>query len=164
MERDQLAAAVPPARQHEMEVRLAVRTAEERVAALAGPGRALMPQAARGARRPERAAAERRRAPGPAARRSPRRSSPGAPSSPGPRRASRWSRRPSGATRSPQARIGREAELAEVRGGDRELAAELERLTAAVHRDEVARAEQRMRIEQLEATARRRSSASTPTR
>ena len=55
---------------------------------------------------------------------------------------------------SPQARTAREAELA---GGPRPRpsgsAAELERLTSEVHRDEVARAEQRMRIEQLEAKA-----------
>ena len=36
------------------------------------------------------------------------------------------------------------------RSRSRELAAELERLTDAVHRDEVARAEQRLRIEALE--------------
>uniref|UniRef100_UPI001BCDCFB1 chromosome segregation protein SMC n=1 Tax=Rhizomonospora bruguierae TaxID=1581705 RepID=UPI001BCDCFB1 len=35
-ERDELAGALPPARQNEMEVRLAVRTAEERVSSLAG--------------------------------------------------------------------------------------------------------------------------------
>ncbi|MER7993245.1 AAA family ATPase, partial [Micromonospora chalcea] len=50
-------------------------------------------------------------------------------------------------------RAAREAELSEVRGAAKRLAAELERLTSQVHRDEVARAEQRMRIEQLEAKA-----------
>ncbi len=44
-----------------------------------------------------------------------------------------------------------EGELAEVRTRRRELAAELEGLTDVAHRDELARAEQRMRIEQLEA-------------
>jgi len=52
-----------------------------------------------------------------------------------------------------QARIGREGELATVRTMARQLAAELERLTSRVHRDEVARAEQRMRVEQLETRA-----------
>jgi chromosome segregation protein len=46
-----------------------------------------------------------------------------------------------------------EGELAEVRTRRRELAAELEGLTDAAHRDEVAKAEQRMRIEALEAKA-----------
>ena len=48
----------------------------------------------------------------------------------------------------------REAELLEVRAVRvRELAAELDRLTDEVHRDEVARAEQRLRLEQLETRA-----------
>ncbi|MFB9323310.1 AAA family ATPase, partial [Cryptosporangium minutisporangium] len=51
------------------------------------------------------------------------------------------------------AREAREAELTGVRARVRELAAELDRLTDAMHRDEVARAEQRMRIEQLEIKA-----------
>ncbi|WP_460849977.1 chromosome segregation protein SMC, partial [Phytohabitans suffuscus] len=45
-ERDQLAGAVPQARQNEMEVRLAVRTAEERVASIAGRADSLARQAA----------------------------------------------------------------------------------------------------------------------
>jgi chromosome segregation protein len=51
------------------------------------------------------------------------------------------------------ARSRREAELSQVRTAVRELEGELSRLTNEVHRDEVARAEQRMRIEQLEAKA-----------
>jgi len=50
-----------------------------------------------------------------------------------------------------QARTATEGDLLAVRGTARELAAELETLTGAVHRDEVARAEQRLRIETLEA-------------
>ena len=46
-----------------------------------------------------------------------------------------------------------EGELLALRARGRELAAELERLTDVVHRDEVARAEQRLRIEALEARA-----------
>jgi chromosome segregation protein len=50
-------------------------------------------------------------------------------------------------------RTVREGELLAVRGRHRDLTAELETLTSAVHRDEVARAEQRLRIESLEAKA-----------
>ncbi|MDQ2797570.1 MAG: AAA family ATPase, partial [Actinomycetota bacterium] len=52
-----------------------------------------------------------------------------------------------------QSRVGREQELAGVRTRVREFADELGRLTDAVHRDEVVRAEQRLRIEQLEQRA-----------
>jgi chromosome segregation protein len=44
-----------------------------------------------------------------------------------------------------------EGELLAIRGAVRDLSADLETLTSAVHRDEVARAEQRLRIEALEA-------------
>ncbi len=56
-ERDELASQVPAARQNEMEVRLAVRTAEERVGALAGRADALLRQAAAERAARERAAA-----------------------------------------------------------------------------------------------------------
>jgi chromosome segregation protein len=52
-----------------------------------------------------------------------------------------------------QARVVREGELLALRTSSRELAGELDRLTDVVHRDEVARAEQRLRIEQLETAA-----------
>ena len=52
-----------------------------------------------------------------------------------------------------QARVVREGELLALRSSSRELAGELDRLTDVVHRDEVARAEQRLRIEQLETVA-----------
>jgi chromosome segregation protein len=52
-----------------------------------------------------------------------------------------------------RARTARESELTEVRGRAKHCSAELDRLTGQVHRDEVARAEQRLRIEQLEARA-----------
>ncbi len=58
-ERDQLAAMVPRARQNEMEVRLAVRTAEERVASIAGRADSLARQAAAERAARERAAARR---------------------------------------------------------------------------------------------------------
>ena len=47
----------------------------------------------------------------------------------------------------------REGETLTVRARNRELNAELEQLTSSVHRDEIARAEQRMRVEALELKA-----------
>ncbi len=52
-----------------------------------------------------------------------------------------------------QARTERDADLAVVRRGIATLQAELRELTDSVHRDEVARAQQRLRIEQLETRA-----------
>ena len=51
------------------------------------------------------------------------------------------------------ARSDREGETLVVRARGRELTIELEKLTSSVHRDEIARAEQRMRIEVLETKA-----------
>ena len=50
-------------------------------------------------------------------------------------------------------RTDREGETLNVRGKIRELTSELEHLTSSVHRDEIVRAEQRLRIEQLELRA-----------
>ena len=50
-------------------------------------------------------------------------------------------------------RTEREGELLTLRTRERELMAEIEQLTDVVHRDELARAEQRLRIEQLEQRA-----------
>ncbi|MCW2819359.1 MAG: chromosome segregation protein, partial [Marmoricola sp.] len=52
-----------------------------------------------------------------------------------------------------QARAGREQELRETRVRLRDLGRELDELVSSVHRDEVARTQQRMRIEQLEEKA-----------
>ena len=52
-----------------------------------------------------------------------------------------------------QGRVGREEAIGAVRQEIRELTTELDRLTDSVHRDELARAEQRMRIEALEQRA-----------
>jgi chromosome segregation protein len=149
-ERDQLAAMVPQARQNEMEVRLSVRTAEERVAQIAGRADSLARQAAA-----ERAARERA-----AARRASRvRGAEIARSVEiGAREAlARVAVTLTTAERTrdavAQARSAREAEFQEVRASAKRLASDLERLTSEVHRDEVARAEQRMRIEQLEIKA-----------
>ena len=51
------------------------------------------------------------------------------------------------------ARAEREGETLAIRAQIRDLATELEQLTSSVHRDEIARAEQRLRIEQLEQKA-----------
>ncbi|GAA2079019.1 chromosome segregation protein SMC [Aeromicrobium halocynthiae] len=56
-------------------------------------------------------------------------------------------------TRIEQSRSEREERLREVRAGLRELSTELEGVTSSVHRDEMARAEQRLRLESLEARA-----------
>ena len=94
----------------------------------------------------------------------PRRRAPGAPRpggscGPGRRRGRRGRARPArrlgrcGAaearTAAEQARAASDAELSELRARIRGLAADLEELTSSVHRDEVARAEQRLRIENL---------------
>jgi len=52
-----------------------------------------------------------------------------------------------------KSRSDREGEILSLRTVGRELAIELERLTSSVHKDEIARAEQRLRIEQLESKA-----------
>ncbi|TQS44281.1 chromosome segregation protein SMC [Cryptosporangium phraense] len=149
-ERDEFNALASQARQNEMEVRLAVRTAEERVRSLAGRAESL-----------ERAAASERAAQARAAAARASRA-----------RGASVARAVSGGARVAlgrietslvaaaderdavaEARVAREAELTGVRARVRELAAEMDRLTDAMHRDEVARAEQRMRIEQLESKA-----------
>jgi len=146
-ERDQLAAALPRARQNEMEVRLAVRTAEERVAALAGRADSLARQAAAERAARERAAA--RRAARARGAQIARAVQIGAERALGRIAVSLAT---AAATRDEvaAARSAREAELSEVRAAAKQLDADLARLTSEVHRDEVARAEQRLRIEQLE--------------
>jgi chromosome segregation protein len=149
-ERDELAASVGPARQNEMEARLSVRTAEERVRALAGRADGLARQAAQERAARERAAARRAaRQRGAAVARAVTLGAQATLVRVG------ESLKASAAERDAiqQARVGREAELREVRGRAGELSSDLERLTDAMHRDEVARAEQRMRIESLEAKA-----------
>jgi chromosome segregation protein len=147
VERDELASAVPAARQREIDVRLAVRTAEERVGALSGRADALARQAAAEREARQRAAARREaRARAAAIARAVVAGSELA--------AAQASRALIAAGQERDAivaaRAGRETELAGVRTSAKQLGAELERLTSKVHRDEVARAEQRLRIEQLE--------------
>ena len=145
--RDALRLAASAAAAGEMDARLAVRTGEERVRALAGRAEAL-DRAAADERTARQRAAERRA------------------------RAARdvvvaravvqvaahavtcieESLLLADAAReaAQSARTARVAELQTVRARVRELTVELERLTDSVHRDEVARTEQRVRIEQLQ--------------
>ncbi|WP_018794029.1 chromosome segregation protein SMC [Salinispora arenicola] len=149
-ERDELAATLPRARQNEMEVRLAVRTAEERVSSIAGRADSLRRQATA-----ERAARERA-----AARRAVRTRGAAVAKAVAAGAQEALTRLDTSIAQAAEQRdavarqrAAREAELSEVRGAAKRLGAELERLTGQVHRDEVARAEQRLRIEQLEAKA-----------
>ncbi|BEL11762.1 chromosome segregation protein SMC [Actinoplanes sichuanensis] len=149
-ERDRLAALVPQSRQNEMEVRLAVRTAEERVSSIAGRADSLMRQANQERQARERAAARRAaRARGAEIARAVAHGAAAALEHVAVSLAAAADRR----DRLASERTSREAELQEVRAHAKRLVAELERLTSEVHRDEMARAEQRMRIEQLEAKA-----------
>jgi chromosome segregation protein len=149
-DRDTLAALVPQARQNEMEVRLAVRTAEERVSSIAGRADSLVRQANAEQQARERAAARRAaRACGAEIAKAVALGAAGGLA----RIAVSLAAAAEVRDELAHARTSREAELQEVRATVKRLAAELERLTSEVHRDEVARAEQRMRIEQLEAKA-----------
>jgi chromosome segregation protein len=149
-QRDELAELAGAARAVEVEARLTVRTGEERASALAGRAESL----ARSAQQ-ERAARARL-----IARRERR------------AREAAVARQVALATQAAlahlehslalaatdreeaqQVRAERDAERATLRGRTRELATDLERLTDSVHRDEVARAEQRLRIEALQQKA-----------
>jgi chromosome segregation protein len=145
--RDEATASLSAARQQEMDARLSLRTAEERHRALHGKADEL-----RRAARAEREARERAkrmmasRARGAAVAQ--------AVVSAGELALERIELSLQSAARERDAvqaeRYDRERVLIEVRNRVRELSTELEKLTDAVHRDEVLRAEQRMRLEQLE--------------
>jgi chromosome segregation protein len=147
-ERDEVAAALGEVRQQEVDARLALRTAEERARGIAGRAEALRRAAAaeRQAReRAERARVARKRGAEIAA----------AVVDGGEIALERIevSLRRAAAERDAvqEARQQRETWLAQVRTTVRELSGQLEKLTDAVHRDELVRAEQRLRLEQLEA-------------
>jgi chromosome segregation protein len=146
-DREALAAGASTARRHEVDARLALRTAEERVASVAA--RAHQLERAAQAERHARAVAQERRE----------------------RRARELvvteavlagarialarievSVTSAGRERTlvERATKEREALMQQVRAALRELGAEADRLKDSVHRDEVARAEQRMRIEQVQ--------------
>ncbi|WP_149257812.1 chromosome segregation protein SMC [Actinomadura sp. K4S16] len=148
--RDELNARCQELRSVEMEARLSVRTAEERVQAIAGRADALE----RGARREreERARAAQRRARREEQARVAKAVLRGARAA-----LERIEHSLAAAVRrreaAEQAKAAREAELKVVRGQVRELSSTLERLVNVVHGNEVARAEQRLRLEQYEQRA-----------
>ncbi len=146
-ERDQAADDLATIRQEEMESRLALRTAEERARSIQGKAESLRraAHAERQAReRAEKAKAARKRGAeianavvngGEVAL----------------ERIELSVQRAAHERDEAQAqRQSRETALTQIRGKVRELTGELEKLTDAVHRDEVLRAEQRLRLEQLE--------------
>ncbi len=149
-ERDRLRAEVAVVRTTETEARLGVRTAEERARSLHGRAESLRRQA-----RSERAARERAeqtrrtRARGAEVVALVRAGAEHALELLAGSLALAVAERDALAA----ARTGREAELLAVRTRVRELTADLDRLTSEVHRDEVARAEQRLRIGALETRA-----------
>ena len=149
-ERERLGEASREARQSEMDARLALRTAEERARAIHGRADSLLRAAAK--EREQRARATERRArllrEGRAAE--------------AVATAVAWalSRLEVSVQHAADARAAveearreREEQLREVRARLRDLARDHEELISSVHRDEMARAQQRMRIEQLEERA-----------
>ncbi|MEV7096508.1 chromosome segregation protein SMC [Amycolatopsis sp. NPDC051045] len=147
-ERDQAVEELAVVRQEEMEARLAQRTAEERARSIAGKAEGLRRAAhaeQQARERAERAAAARKRGAeiadavvdaGELAL----------------ERIEHSVQRAAAERDQVQARRqSREQALTGVRAKVRELTGELEKLTDAVHRDEVLRAEQRLRLETLEA-------------
>ena len=149
-ERDELAAAGIAARQSEMEARLAVRTGEERVRALHGRAESLQRSADQErAVRARAAEARRARAAGAVVAQAVVDAAEVALD----HLARSLVRAAADRDEMQQARVLRESELLTLRTSLRDLGAELDRLTDVVHRDEVARAEQRLRIEALEERA-----------
>jgi chromosome segregation protein len=145
-ERDAAAVGAEAARRTEVEARLAVRTSEERARAISGRAEQL-----------ERAAANERTARLRAVERRERRARAAAVAQAvadgGAAVLGRLDASVQAAAdargAAERARAESDAELSELRGQIRALAADLEELTSSVHRDEVARAEQRLRIENL---------------
>ncbi|GAB7180803.1 chromosome segregation protein SMC [Kitasatospora sp. Ki12] len=149
-EQQRLAEAASAARQAELEARLAVRTHEERVRALAGRADQL-DRAARAEREARARAAERRR-------RAEHDAGVANAVAAGARQLLAClevslARADAGRAAVEQARGEREQELREHREHGRGLKEELDKLVDAGHRDEVLRAEKRLRIEQLESRA-----------
>jgi chromosome segregation protein len=148
--RDKLVQSAADARATEVEARLAVRTGEERAKALAGRAESLERAALQERQARERLVALRaQREHGAAVAAEVVR---GAHVALG-RIAGSLEAAAAQRESAQAARTTTEAELLSLRASARELAAELERLTDVVHRDEVARTEQRLRIEALEARA-----------
>ncbi|MCW2131780.1 chromosome segregation protein SMC [Arthrobacter sp. VKM Ac-2550] len=149
-QRDALAAAATRARQSEMEARLALRSGEEQLNAIGNRAASL-----------ERAAATERHARAQAAERARKRQVQAAKAAAvgrGVKQVLAWldvsvdlAERERDAAE--EVRAARERELATVRTSTDALANELRELTDSVHRDEMARAQQRLRIESLETKA-----------
>ena len=145
-ERDRLATAATASRQAEMEARLALRTVEERARAFAGRADSLL-RAAEAERQARAKAAERRA--------QLRREAEVAEAA---RAAASWimeqverSQAIAGRARAEAeaSRLDAERRLTDARRASRDLAKQFEALVDTVHRDELARAEQRMRVESL---------------
>ncbi len=149
-ERERLAEAARTARQKEMDARLALRTAEERARALSGRADSLVraAQAEREARAKAAARRERVIREGRVAEAVGR-----AVTVVLQRLETSVEQAAAERTTVEQARRGREEELMAVRARSRDLLKGHDELVNAVHRDEMARAQQKMRIEQLEQRA-----------
>ncbi|MEN3534543.1 AAA family ATPase [Microbispora sp. ZYX-F-249] len=148
--RDELAAACGVTRQAEMEARLTVRTAEERVRGIAGRAEALLRAAQRERQDRARAAADRER------RR--RQAEIAAAVADGARAAlgaleGSLARAAEERDEADRARGQIDAELKQVRLRVRELGSELDALVNRVHGSEMARTERRLRLEQMEQRA-----------
>lgn len=149
-ERERLVEAARTARQAEMDARLALRTSEERARALHGRADSLRraAQTEREARARARERRERLQREGRAAE--------AVGTAVGyvlARLEVSVHRAAEARAAVEQARSGRERELLDVRARLRDLGKEHDELVSSVHRDEMARAQQRMRIEQLEERA-----------
>ena len=145
-ERDAAAIGAEAARRTEVEARLAVRTSEERARAISGRAEQLE-RAATNERTARQRAVERRE------RRARAAAVAQAVADGGAAVLVRLDASVQAAAdaraAAERARAESDSELSELRGQIRALAADLEELTSSVHRDEVARAEQRLRIENL---------------
>ena len=149
-DREALAGQVTSARNAEMEARLEVRTAEERLRAIAGRADALVATAAAERQAAQRAAARRiqRERQAVVARAVAEGAAHALARLAGSLAAASEQRQAA-----EQASKGRAVALKEVRVQVRELAAEFDRVVDAAHGTEMARAEHRMRLEQLAARA-----------
>ena len=158
--RDELASRASRARAAEMERRLTVRTAEERARSIAGRSEQLLVQAAEERRAVERAA-ERRRV------RSAQATVAEAVAESARLALERIGRShvtaESERAKAEAAKEERDAELKTVRARVRELSVELEKLTSSAHSGEMARAERRLRLEQLETKALEELGVDVPT-
>ncbi|MFZ3452676.1 chromosome segregation protein SMC [Arthrobacter sp. 7Tela_A1] len=148
--RDALALAAAQARQAEMDARLSLRSAQEQLTAVSGRAESLE-RAAAAERRARAAAAERARIRAAQAGRAAAVAEAAA-------QAARWAGVSLEAAaaerdRAEAVRAEWDAELTTVRSASAEAAAELAKLTDSVHRDELLRAEKRLRIEALETRA-----------